>query len=105
MYRNGRAVGVAQQADHPAHRGQRVGAGPLDAGERPAQLLRLAAGDQLGGLRLQHDAGDVVGHHVVQLPGQFQALVAAYPLGHRPAPRVEQPQSEPAGEAGQPASP
>ena len=55
-----------------------VGAGRLDARQRRLQPSpgRLR-GDQPGGLGLDHDAGDVVGDDVVQLPGEFQALVAA----------------------------
>ena len=61
-------VGVAEQADDPAHRGQRVGAGRLDAGQRLVERLGVSAGGDAGGLRLDHDAGDVVGDDVVQLP-------------------------------------
>ena len=80
--RRRRAAGRPRGASRPARRSRR----PRCPAREPSAVSRLLAGQELGGLGLEHDAGDVVGDDVVQFPGQLQALVAAYPLGDGPAP-------------------
>ncbi|GAA3473809.1 hypothetical protein GCM10018965_083620 [Nonomuraea roseola] len=67
----------AQHADQAAHRGERLDPRVGDGVEGGGDRLGLHLGDRSGGLGLDHDAGDVVGDQVVQLPGQLQTFGAA----------------------------
>ena len=55
-----RAAGVTQRADDPAHRGQGVVSGRLDATQGLPQQLGLPGGVDLGGLGQDDDAGQPV---------------------------------------------
>ena len=50
--------------------------------------------DETGALGLEHDAGDVVGDDVVELPGQRQPLVASDGLGNTRLASVEHPKHQ-----------
>ena len=95
-------VRLAQGAEHPAHLVQRLPAGGLDGAEGVARVAGLGVDDVLAVARLDRDDAHAVGHHVVQFPGDAQAL-----LGDRLAGRlVLQPERVPAplahGVAGEP---
>jgi hypothetical protein len=79
--RGARALPVglaAQHPDHAAHRGHRVPARRLDRGQRAVDVVGGGAGDHRRRLRGHDDAGDVVGHHVVQLPRELHPLGRAH---------------------------
>jgi hypothetical protein len=95
-------VGVSEEADHPAHGGQGVGPGRLDPGQGAFQGLGTFGGNETCCLGLDDDAGNVVGDHIVELSGQFQALVASGGVDSRPAVRVEGAQPHPDAERATP---
>ncbi len=85
------ACGVLpQDVDQAAHRAQGLAAGGLDPFEGGVRPWPVECGEA-GGAGLDDDAGDVVGDHVVQFAGEFQAFggpyggQVAHPLGVLPA--------------------
>lgn len=80
-------VVVAEGPDEAAHGVESASLpAPSIRSEARCRRLRVPVGHDLGGLGLHDDAGDVVCHQVVQLPGQLQPLVAG--RSRRPPPAV-----------------
>lgn len=71
--------------DRTVHGAEGLEAGGLDLLEERQNLLRPVCADHLGRLRQHDDARDVVGHEVMQIARQLEALAAAG-LVHRPDP-------------------
>lgn len=69
-------VGVgSEDAEHAAHLGERRPARRSDQCEGLLGLLRVAGGHRTGHLGAHRDDGQMMGHHVVELPGDPQAFV------------------------------
>jgi hypothetical protein len=94
---------AAQHPDHAAHRGHRVPARRLDRGERAVDVVGGGAGDHRRRLRGHDDAGDVVGHHVVQLPRELHPLGRAHLVERGAAAGVGVAQQQPDGHGAAPA--
>jgi hypothetical protein len=65
-------------------------------------LVGARLGDRAGGLHPHDDSADVVGHQVVQFPGQLQAFLAADAVQRVALPVVGRAQDEPDADAGSP---
>ncbi len=80
----GRTVGVlAEHAQQPPHLDER-GAGRVADRDQPARaLVRHAGGGEAGGVRLQREHRDVVGHHVVEVAGDPGTFAAGHVGGQR----------------------
>ena len=69
----------AQDPEHPAHVGQRLAAGPVDGLERRASAFRSPIERGQSRTGLDDDHADVMGHDVMQLPGDPFAFVVDGP--------------------------
>jgi hypothetical protein len=79
-------VAVAEHVEHRAQLLQLLLARLLDGGQRRPGLLGMLVEEMEGDVGLDVDEGDVVGEHVVELPGDAQPLLARS-LGAGPPPR------------------
>jgi hypothetical protein len=95
----GALINLAQHAEHRAELDQGLFAHVVDRRQRAASPFGLAVHQVQRGVRLDIDDRDVVRYHVVQLPGDCQALLARSPAGrfltasrHRLGPLPAEPQ-------------
>jgi hypothetical protein len=72
---------VSKHTHECAHLGQHPGRLVLDDPEHPQRPLGVGSRDGLPGLSLDDDAGEVVGHGVVQLACQMAASRSSAPPG------------------------
>lgn len=75
----------------------------FDVRQRGGKAVGLLAEHDLGGVGVHHDAGDVVGDDIVQLPGQGKAFASPDRLDDGLPAILHKAQDEPRAEPGRPA--